>query len=136
MPMLKNKKIIVFFILILSVAAASVFAKTGLSHSHVDFLPEGSLYHIILMSILLVIIAFSAMTSWNCAVFFGGQTGKGFERIAIGIGIVSVVEILNILNHLGWVITESTLDHFVKIISFIIIASGFQIIMTAKIRGK
>lgn len=127
---------IAFFLLIFSVAAASVFAGTNLPHSHVDFLPEDSLYHIVLMSVLLVIIAFSAMTSWNCAVFFGGQTGKGFERIAIGIGILSVVEILNILNHLGWVITESTLDHIVKIIAFVIIASGFQIIMTSKIRGK
>lgn len=130
----KFKKIIPLIVLIVAIIGVSVFAKSNLSHAHVDILPESSVPHVILMTILLVTIAVSIMLSWNCAIFFRGRTGSGFEYIAIGLGILSIVEALNIFNHLGWVISESTIDHFVKIVAFIIIGVGFQSIITAKVR--
>jgi hypothetical protein len=116
--------------------ALPVRAQFEMPHMHMDFFGEKSWSHVGLMIILFFIVIISVMLSWSCSMVFVGRMGKAFEFIAIGFGILSLLEIINILNHLGWVITESSIEHIISVTSFSFISFGFYSILKAGKNNK
>ncbi len=130
------KKLQFLIVVIMILWVFPVFAQDGMPHAHFDFLPEKYWLHIGLMFILFIAVIVSLMLSWNCSMLFAGRLGKSFEFISIGLGILVLMEIFNILNHLGLVITESSIDHIVNVLAFGFISFGFYSIIKEKENSK